>query len=175
MSQYVNDLDLGQSIKVRGPFGKLSYFGDGNFRILKKFRPLTYLEKKYTKVGMIAGGTGITPFYQLLQAADMNKDSIEFGLVFGNRTSKDILLKEELDKIYLNKNFKFILLYTINSMEDGWTGATGHITKEMIEATCPPPGDDTLMLTCGPPVMCRKYLLPMLLEMGYKEADIFDF
>jgi NAD(P)H-flavin reductase len=65
MSQYLNDLELGQSIKVRGPFGKLSYFGDGNFKILKKFKPPTFLEKKYTKVGMIAGGTGITPFFQV--------------------------------------------------------------------------------------------------------------
>lgn len=66
MSQYLNDLGLGTSIKVRGPFGKLSYFGDGNFKILKKFKPMSFVEKKYTKIGMIAGGTGITPFYQVL-------------------------------------------------------------------------------------------------------------
>ncbi len=65
MSQYLNGLELSQSIKVRGPFGKLSYFGDGNFKILKKFKPLTFSENKYNKVGMIAGGTGITPFYQV--------------------------------------------------------------------------------------------------------------
>lgn len=65
MSQWLNELEIGKSIKVRGPFGKLSYLGDGNFKILKKFKPLTYLEKKYKRVGMIAGGTGITPFFQV--------------------------------------------------------------------------------------------------------------
>jgi NAD(P)H-flavin reductase len=67
------------------------------------------------------------------------------------------------------------LLYTINKEEEGWEGATGHITKEMISSTCPPPSDDTLMLTCGPPVMCKKFLLPILLEIGYKQENIFDF
>lgn len=105
----------------------------------------------------------------------MNKDTIDFGLVFCNRSTKDILLKDELDDIFNRQNFKFNLLYTISNKEDGWTGETGHITKEMITKTCPPPDEDTLMLTCGPPVMCRKFLLPMLLELGYKEADIFDF
>jgi len=65
MSQYLNDLAIGESIKVRGPFGKLNYRGDGAFKILTKFKPPTYTEKAYKKVGMIAGGTGITPFYQV--------------------------------------------------------------------------------------------------------------
>jgi cytochrome-b5 reductase len=34
MSQYLNDLEIGESIKVRGPYGKLTYLGDGNFKIL---------------------------------------------------------------------------------------------------------------------------------------------
>jgi cytochrome-b5 reductase len=65
MSQYLNELPIGDSIKVRGPFGKLTYLGDGLFKILTKFKPITYREKIYKKVGMIAGGTGITPFYQV--------------------------------------------------------------------------------------------------------------
>ena len=105
----------------------------------------------------------------------MNKDTISFGLVFANTTSKDILLRKELDDISSNQKINFKLLYTINEQEEGWTGAIGKITKEMISETLPAPSDDTLMLTCGPPVMCRKYLLPMLLELGYKEENIFDF
>lgn len=34
MSQYLNDLELDQTIDVRGPFGKLTYLGDGNVKIL---------------------------------------------------------------------------------------------------------------------------------------------
>ncbi len=105
----------------------------------------------------------------------MNKDSIEFSLIFANKTTKDILLKRELDKFSTNGNFKFNLLYTINNMEDGWTGATGHVSEQMITSSLPAPADDTIILTCGSPAMCRDYLLPMLLKLGYKADDIFDF
>lgn len=84
-------------------------------------------------------------------------------------------MKDELDEIYKTQNFKFKLSYTIDKKEDGWQGATGHITKEMISQTCPAPSDETLMLICGPPVFCKKFLLPMLLEMGYNQENIFDF
>lgn len=105
----------------------------------------------------------------------MCKDSIEFSLIFANKSTKDIFLKEELDLIFKNQNFKFNLIYTIDQIEEGWTGNTGFISKEMILTTCPSPSDDTLMLTCGPPVMCQKYLLPLLLELGYNQDSIFDF
>lgn len=65
MSQYLNDLNMDSHISVRGPFGKLTYMGDGYFKILTKIKPPTYKEKVYKKIGMLAGGTGITPFYQV--------------------------------------------------------------------------------------------------------------
>ena len=45
---------------------------------------------------MVAGGTGITPCYQILQACLKNNDGTDVSLVFGNRTVRDILLKDEL-------------------------------------------------------------------------------
>jgi len=49
------------------------------------------------KIGCIAGGTGITPCYQVIQSVLDNKDDkSQLSLIFGNRTTKDILLKEEL-------------------------------------------------------------------------------
>jgi cytochrome-b5 reductase len=175
MSQYLNDLELFNTIKVRGPFGKLTYLGDGNFKILKKFKPLTYLEKKFNKIGMIAGGTGITPFYQLLQAANKLKDSVEFSLLFGNKSSADILLKEELDEIYREQTFKFNLHYTIDKAEDNWTGSVGYMIKEMVVANTPAPADDVIMLLCGPPVLCKNVITPMLKSLGHKDENIFEF
>jgi NAD(P)H-flavin reductase len=34
MSQFLNELALGDYITVRGPFGKLTYLSDGNVKIL---------------------------------------------------------------------------------------------------------------------------------------------
>jgi len=82
---------------MEGPKGRLKYEGLGNFVITKK--PVT----GKTKIGLIAGGTGITPCYQIIQSILVNNDTPSVSLLFGNRTTNDILLKEEL--IQLRENY----------------------------------------------------------------------
>ena len=51
--------------------------------------------------GMVAGGTGITPMYQVMKAILENpEDKTKVSLIFGNITEDDILLKEDLDAIW---------------------------------------------------------------------------
>jgi NAD(P)H-flavin reductase len=57
MSQYVNNMKIGDVMKMEGPKGRLEYQGYGDFVISKK----QILGKK--KIGCVAGGTGITPVY----------------------------------------------------------------------------------------------------------------
>jgi cytochrome-b5 reductase len=46
---------------------------------------------------MIAGGTGITPCYQIIKAVLNNpNDKTKVNLVYSNTTQEDILLKDEL-------------------------------------------------------------------------------
>ncbi len=54
MSQYLENMKLGETIDVRGPSGLLVYNGQGEFAIKadKKAEPVI---KKYKKVSMIAG------------------------------------------------------------------------------------------------------------------------
>ena len=75
---------------MKGPLGKLSYLGFGNFKEEKK-APV-----KKTQIGYLAGGTGITPCFHVLQSSLRNKDGIKHSMLFGNRTVSDILLQEEL-------------------------------------------------------------------------------
>lgn len=42
---------------------------------------------------MVAGGTGITPLYQIIQAISNNKDTVRLTLLYLNRTEDDILLE----------------------------------------------------------------------------------
>jgi NAD(P)H-flavin reductase len=49
-------MKVGNRMKMEGPMGLLHYLGEGNFSLRKK--PLS---KK--RIGMIAGGSGITPCY----------------------------------------------------------------------------------------------------------------
>jgi nitrate reductase (NAD(P)H) len=56
MSQYLESMKLGDTIKMEGPKGRLKYEGYGKFHLSKKIAV-----KK--NIGCVAGGTGITPCY----------------------------------------------------------------------------------------------------------------
>jgi ferredoxin-NADP reductase len=49
-------MKVGDKVKMEGPKGLLFYKGNGNWELRKK--PI-----RKTKLGLIAGGTGITPCY----------------------------------------------------------------------------------------------------------------
>jgi len=90
MSQHMDRMQIGDKMLMAGPSGRLFYYGHGKFDIKKQ------IVAGKTKIGCISGGTGITPCYQIIQSALKNDDGTSLSLLFGNRTTKDILLKDEL-------------------------------------------------------------------------------
>lgn len=60
MSCYLESLKINDTIDVKGPLGHFVYYGKGKYRNHGK-------EGKCTEMSMIAGGTGITPMYQVIQ------------------------------------------------------------------------------------------------------------
>ena len=50
-------------------------------------------------IGHMAGGTGITPCFHVLQSSLRNQDGVKHSMIFGNRTVDDILLFEELKEL----------------------------------------------------------------------------
>ncbi|KAK9484253.1 hypothetical protein V1527DRAFT_520631 [Lipomyces starkeyi] len=152
ISKYVAGLQLGQTIRVRGPKGNMVY------------RP--GLVRAF---GMIAGGTGITPMLQIIRAVLKNpEDKTEISLIFANVAEEDILLKDDLDELAAtHKNFK--IQYVLNSPKEGWTGGVGFVTADMIKAWCPPPAKDIKILLCGPPPMIS-VMKKATVELGYDKA-----
>jgi cytochrome-b5 reductase len=61
MSQHLNNMKIGDTIMMKGPKGHLDYKGRGKFTIMKRREEIPYHKKK---LGMVAGGTGITPMLQ---------------------------------------------------------------------------------------------------------------
>lgn len=57
--------------------------------------------------GLICGGTGITPMYQVIKAIlDNPADKTNVVVLFGNKTEEDILLRQELEGIMTDPRFK---------------------------------------------------------------------
>merc|ERR1711915_690292 len=73
MSQYLENMEIGDTIDVRGPSGLLVYQGAGTFGI-KPDKKSAAKTVKAAKVSMIAGGTGITPMLQLITDVFRNPD-----------------------------------------------------------------------------------------------------
>ena len=148
MTQYLEKMPVGEYIKIEGPKGKLKYTGRGNFYISKQY----HIKRK---IGMVAGGSGITPMFQIIQAVVKNKDKVEISLLFGNRSEKDILIREELEQLREDYPDNFKLHYMIDKADhpETWKGEVGYVTKEILEKYMPEAGDDTIILTCGPSIL----------------------
>lgn len=175
MSQYLESMHIGDSIDVRGPSGLLIYDKPGEFAIRpdKKSMPA---RKCVKKIGMIAGGTGITPMLQIIhQVLTDPEDDCLLWLLFANQTEKDILVREELEEFQACYPDRLKLWYTLDRPNDDWKYSSGFISEEMIREHLPPPADDTVILMCGPPPMIKFACIPNLDKIGFKQEQRFSY
>lgn len=103
---------------------------------------------------MVAGGTGITPMWQLLQAIDSNPaDKTKVTLLFANISEKDILIKEELESLAKRKPEQFKIVHVLEKPERSWKGLKGFIGHDELAKSMPLPGlaDKAKLFVCGPP------------------------
>jgi len=171
MGQYLKGLDIGKTVDVRGPLGQIEYLSPGLFEIKRKPKenPKSYVAKQHRvkTVGMIAGGTGITPMLQIIrQVLKNSEDKTLLSLIFANVTADDILLRKELDTYADKHSDRFKLFYTLDKPPEEWKQGSGFVTTDMIAKNLYGPSDDSLILVCGPP--------PMLKAMT-KNLEAFDF
>ncbi|XP_058754012.1 NADH--cytochrome b5 reductase 1-like [Vicia villosa] len=158
MSHHFRQMKEGDSLAVKGPKGRFSYKA-GQVRAF----------------GMIAGGSGITPMFQLIRAILENKkDKTKVYLIYANVTVDDILLKEELDRFANKFPHRFRVYHVLNKPPNEWNGGVGFVSKQMIESHCPSPASDIQILRCGPPPM-NKAIATHLAALGYTSNMQFEF
>uniref|UniRef100_K3WYP0 NADH-cytochrome b5 reductase n=1 Tax=Globisporangium ultimum (strain ATCC 200006 / CBS 805.95 / DAOM BR144) TaxID=431595 RepID=K3WYP0_GLOUD len=170
LSKHIVELKEGDVLEMKGPFVKFAY------------KP-----NEYKKIGMIAGGSGLTPMLQVAKEICRNPaDKTEIVLIFANVTEEDIILREELDALqYLYPQFKVI--HVLSNPAETWTGLKGFVSKEMIEEFIPGPSDDHLVCVCGPPPMMyhisgdkakdktQGELQGLLKDLNYTSKQVFKF
>lgn len=123
ISKYLTDLQVGQTMKVRGPKGAM-----------------VYTPNMCRHIGMIAGGTGITPMLQIIKAIIRNRprnggnDTTKVDLIFANVNPEDILLKDQLDQLE-KEDDGFNVYYVLNNPPASWNGGVGFVTPDMIKVS----------------------------------------
>lgn len=124
---------------------------------------------------MVAGGTGITPMYQVASAILKDPaDTTSISLLFGNLTADDILLRAELDGLARAHPGRFRVHYVLNTPPVGWSGSEGFVTAELIRQHLAPPGADVMVLSCGPKPMVDA-MKAHFDALGHDEAAQFCF
>lgn len=125
---------------------------------------------------MIAGGSGLTPMYQLIkQVLKTEGDKTELSLIYANQSPDDILCREDLETWASKYPDRFKLYYTVDRATENWTGGVGFVNSEMIKEHLPAPDENTLILMCGPPPMIKFACMPNLDTLGYSAQSRFAY
>jgi len=182
MSRHLASLDIGKSIEVKGPLGEIAYDDNGQFTIGRTDGKVKSEQVvKVRKLGMIAGGTGLTPMLQIIKRILKRKqDRVEMTLLFANVCEPDILLRGELEKLQEDNPDRFKLYLTIDKPAlpeplPNWRGGRGFVKADLIKASgMPAPAPDTLILLCGPPLMLQ-FVGKELASLDYRDEHIGVF
>ena len=116
------------------------------------------------------------------------QDKTKYSLVYGSRSSDDIILKKELDELARKHPGRLELTYLVDKgpLPDGG-GHVGFVTAPLLRSALPRPSADSVVFVCGPPPMVdlvsgpkakdktQGELVGLLKELGYKAENVFKF
>lgn len=163
MSSYLCNLHSGSEVEIRGPVGKFHY------KI-----------NSYKKIGLIAGGTGITPCLQLLSSIllcpDFQDDTTQFVLFYQNRTEDDILLLDTLQAFEKQFPGRLQIFYFLSNSTTEEFGSklnekSGYINRSLIHEYMGPE-ECQLICLCGPSGF-NECMNNHLVHEGHHEGSIF--
>lgn len=106
----LHNINSGEEILIEEPFGTINYARKGVF---------------------IAGGAGITPFIAIFRQLQKDKNLEGNMLIFSNKTSRDIILEQELKELF-GKNLILTLTQEKNPEYDN-KKIDGEFLKEKIK------------------------------------------
>ena len=152
VSQALHELDVGDTVGIRGPYGN-------GF-------PVEDLKAK--NLLFVAGGIGLAPLRSLINYCLDNRDDFKaVTIVNGARTSRDLVYKSEYREWEKAGDTKLHL--TVDCREEDWTCMVGVVPRilEQLKPAC----RDSSAIVCGPPVMSR-YTMPALLKLGFCAPSI---
>jgi len=157
VSTHLSQRVVGDKVLIKGPIGNFDYE-----------------KNKWYSIGLIAGGTGITPIYQLIQSILLSKeDETNIYLIFCNSTNEDLLLEQELDKLAEEYPNSLHIKYVISRPHENWKkGTGGRINKQLVQSFIPAPDlDQNIHICyCGPPGF-NESVRDILEELNYKKRS----
>ena len=136
VSDYIlNNWKVGTEATISGPLGQFYY---------ERLR-----DRK--NVVALAGGSGITPFLSMARSIAEGTEDFNLTILYGSRTSDDILLKDELEECASKAKGKIKIIHVLSEEnKDGFE--CGFINAELIKKYAP---EDYSIFVCGPKAMYK--------------------
>lgn len=147
----LHEMTEGNIIGIRGPYGNGFPIEDW----------------KGKNLIFIGGGIGLAPIWSVLQTALGQKE--EYGqltLIYGARTSKDLVFKNELEEL----KKKITVHLSIDVEEPDWQEFVGFVPQNVLDKK--PSPAKAVTVTCGPPIMI-KFVIKALKDLGFEDEQIY--
>ncbi|KZT22954.1 molybdopterin binding oxidoreductase [Neolentinus lepideus HHB14362 ss-1] len=169
IGNYLDCIKIGEQIDAKGPMGEIVYLGKGKFTVDGK-------EFNFSKINLLAGGSGITPHYQLIHAiVEDESDDTRLKLINCNNSEDDMLLYKELNGLVEKSKGQFEMWNVLSHPkdEDEWKkhGGSGHFDEKIMKENMFEPAGNTAVFVCGPPGLVEKAGRPNLEKWGFKDAE----
>lgn len=148
----LHQLRPGDQVGVRAPLGK----------------PFPVEEMKGKNILFIGGGIGMAPLRTLFTyMLDNRADFKDITLLYGARTPNDLTYQAELPEWLGREDVNTVLC--IDNEYPGWEHKVGLIPNILLEMN--PSPENTVAITCGPPIMI-KFTLQALKKLGFEDEQI---
>jgi sulfhydrogenase subunit gamma (sulfur reductase) len=119
----------------------------------------------------ITGGIALPPLRSVIwNVLDLRDKFGDITIVYGARTVKDLVYKQELEEWGNRTDIKLHLTVDPGGETREWKGKSGFVPT--IVKDIKPSNTNTIALVCGPPIMI-KMTLPVLSEFGFKNDAIY--
>jgi len=147
----MHEMEVGDIIGVRGPYGNSFPLEDW------KGRDLVF----------IGGGIGLAPLWGVVHTAvERQGDFGDLTLIYGARTSNDLVFKEDLQAL----KEKITVHLSVDVEEPGWDEFVGFVPQNVKDKVTG--SKNALAITCGPPIMI-KFVILALKELGLADERIY--
>ncbi len=148
----LHEMKVGDLVGLRGPHG----------------RPFPVDEWKGMNILTVGGGIGQTPLRSVYQyVMDNYSDYGELTVVYGARTSKDLVYRDELMQM-IEDGYNVHL--SIDIPEEDWEHFVGYVPDNLKRLK--PEPENTIAIICGPPIMIT-ISLRVLKELGFREEQVY--
>ncbi len=171
MTWYFEQMQPGQRLEFSGLHGDLGL----DFRRLTAGGVDGLAGKR--KFGLVAGGTGISPMLGIIRSVLYHaRDDVQVNLCYGSNTPSSFVFLPQLQAAAQAFPQLHIAL-TADRKDEGdatYDGRVGFMDADFLKANLPPPGEDVLVVLCGPWKMCQ-VMKDVLKQLGYEGDQLYSY